>query len=323
MNAVLARHADLAARLARVVPAAEIELAAPLIARIEALKADQDAVVLAHNYQTPLVSAVAEFTGDSLAMAQYALRATAGTIVVCGVRFMAETVKLLCPDKRVLLSAEEAGCSLADSIGVEAVRAVRAACPGVPAVAYINTTAAVKAEVDVCCTSANAVRVVHALGARQVIMLPDQHLAGFVAEQCDIEVIAWAGQCEVHTRFDAADIRAFRRDTVVTVLAHPECPEPVRAEADFVGSTGAMAKFLAERRPPRAMLLTECAMADNVALQCPDINFVRPCNLCPHMKATTLERVRGALESPGTPIQIEPSLAARARRPIARMLEIG
>ena len=323
MNAVLARHADLASRLARVVPAAEIALAAPLIARIEALKADQDAVVLAHNYQTPLVSAVAEFTGDSLAMAQYALQATAGTIVVCGVRFMAETVKLLCPDKRVLLSAEEAGCSLADSIGVEAVRAVRAACPGVPAVAYINTTAAVKAEVDVCCTSANAVRVVRALGVPQVIMLPDQHLAGFVAEESGIEVIAWSGQCEVHTRFDAADIRAFRRDTAVTVLAHPECPEPVRAEADFVGSTGAMAKFLAERRPPRAMLLTECAMADNVALQCPDINFVRPCNLCPHMKATTLERVAGVLEGPGAPIEIEPSLAARARRPIARMLEIG
>lgn len=323
MNAHADPHTSLAARLAHVVPEAEIALAEPLIARIAALKAEHDALVLAHNYQTPLVSAVADFTGDSLAMAQYALEAPARTLVVCGVRFMAETVKLLCPDKCVLLSAAEAGCSLADSIDAEAVRAVRAACPGVPVVAYINTTAAVKAEVDVCCTSANAVRVVRALGAPRVIMLPDQHLAGFVAAESGVEVIAWGGQCEVHTRFNAADIRAFRLETAVTVLAHPECPEGVRAEADFVGSTGAMAHFLSERRPPRAMLLTECAMADNVAVQCPDIQFVRPCNLCPHMKATTLERVVQALEMLATPIEIDPALAARARRPIARMLEIG
>ena len=323
MNAHAHPYTELAARLAHVVPAAEIALAAPLIARIEALKAVHGALILAHNYQTPLVSAVADFTGDSLAMAQFALEAPARTLVVCGVRFMAETVKLLCPDKRVLLSAEEAGCSLADSIDAEAVRAVRAACPGVPAVAYINTSAAVKAEVDVCCTSANAVRVVRALGVPRVIMLPDQHLAGFVAQESGVEVVAWGGQCEVHTRFDAADIRAFRLDAAVTILAHPECPQAVRAEADFVGSTGAMAKFLSERRPPRAMLLTECAMADNVAVQCPDIQFVRPCNLCPHMKATTLERVVQALETLTVPIEIDPSLATRARRPIARMLEIG
>ena len=323
MNAALASHAELTARLERVVPAAEIALATPLLERIAALKAEHDAVVLAHNYQVPLVSAVAEFTGDSLAMAQYALDVQAHTIVVCGVRFMAETVKLLCPDKRVLLSAEEAGCSLADSIDAEAVRAVRAACPGVPVIAYINTTAAVKAEVDLCCTSANAVRVVQSLGVPRVIMLPDEHLAGFVARESGVEVIAWGGHCEVHTRFSPADIRGLRLDAEVTVLAHPECPEAVQAEADFVGSTGAMARFLTERRPPRAMLLTECAMADNVAVQCPEIDFVRPCNLCRHMKATTLERVADALERGAVAIEIDPQLAQRARRPIERMLQIG
>ncbi len=323
MNSVLDRHTSLATRLSRVVPEAEIALAAPLIEQIGALKAERDAVVVAHNYQVPLVSAgVADFTGDSLAMAQFALASPARTIVVCGVRFMAETVKLLCPDKRVLLPSSEAGCSLADSINAEAVRSIRACCPDVPAVAYVNTSAAVKAEVDICCTSANAVQVVRALAVPRVIMLPDQHLAGFVARETGVEVIAWGGQCEVHTRFRPADIRSYRASSGATVLAHPECPEDVQAEADFVGSTGAMAAYLRERRPPRAMLLTECAMADNVAMECPQITFLRPCNLCQYMKATTLERVAHALETLSEPIEIDPTLADRARRPLARMLEI-
>ena len=324
MNAVPNSDAALLARLSRVLPEPEILLAAPLIERIRALKAEQDAVVVAHNYQVPLVSAaVADFTGDSLAMAQFALGSRARTIVVCGVRFMAETVKLLCPERRVLLPASEAGCSLADSISAESVRHIRECCPGVPAVAYVNTTAAVKAEVDICCTSANAVRVVRSLGVPRVIMLPDQHLAGFVARETDVEVIAWGGQCEVHTAFSSADIRGYRASSQVAVLAHPECPADVQAEADFVGSTGAMAAYLNKHRPPRAMLLTECAMADNVALQCPEITFVRPCNLCRHMKATSLERVADSLERLGEQIDIDPALAERARVPIARMLEIG
>ena len=324
MNAVPDSHARLLARLSRVLPEAEITLAAPLIERIGALKGEHGATVVAHNYQVPLVSAaVADFTGDSLAMAQFALASPARTVVVCGVRFMAETVKLLCPDKRVLLAASEAGCSLAESISAEAVRDIRECCPGVPAVAYVNTSAAVKAEVDICCTSANAVRVVRSLAHPRVIMLPDQHLAGFVARETGVEVIAWGGQCEVHTRFKAADIRSYRSATGATVLAHPECPEEVQAEADFVGSTGAMAAFLRERRPPRAMLLTECAMADNVAMECPQITFLRPCNLCKHMKATTLERVAHSLETLTETIEIDPALAARARAPIARMLEVG
>jgi quinolinate synthase len=324
MNTVTERGAPLAARLARVVPAAEIALAAPLIERIQALKGERAAAVVAHNYQVPLVSAgVADFTGDSLAMAEFALASRARTIVVCGVRFMAETVKLLCPDKCVLLPASEAGCSLADSISAASVRAIRECLPGVPAVAYVNTSAAVKAEVDVCCTSANALSIVRALGVPRVILLPDQHLAGYVARETGIEVIAWGGECEVHTRFRAADIRSYRQSSGATVLAHPECPQEVRAEADFVGSTGAMAGYLRERRPPRVMLLTECAMADTIAMECPEITFLRPCNLCPHMKATTLERIGAALESLTEAIEIEPALAARARAPLARMLELA
>ena len=314
----------LVARLSHVVPAAEIELGLPLIEQILELKARLGAVVLAHNYQVPLITAaVADYTGDSLAMAQFAVNCDADTLVVCGVRFMAETVKLLCPEKRVLLPAQEAGCSLADSITPEDVRRVRESCPDAPVIAYVNTSAAVKAEVDICCTSANALRVVRSLAVPRVIMLPDQHLAGFVARETGVEVIAWGGQCEVHTRFKAADIRSYRAATGATVLAHPECPEEVQAEADFVGSTGAMAAFLRERRPPRAMLLTECAMADNIALDCPQITFLRPCNLCRHMKATTLERLAHALETLTETIEIAPALAERARAPIARMLAVG
>ncbi len=314
----------LEARLAHVVPPAEIALNLPLIEQILELKARHGAAVLAHNYQVPLItSAVADYTGDSLAMAQFAVRCEAETIVVCGVRFMAETVKLLCPDKRVLLPAEEAGCSLADSITAEDVRRVRERCPGVPVIAYVNTSAAVKAEVDICCTSANAVRVAESLGSERVIVLPDRHLAEFVARGTDLEVIAWNGECEVHTRFSPEDIRGYRVSTGATVLAHPECPAPVQAEADFVGSTAAMADYLLRRRPERALLLTECAMADNVSVQCPDITFLRPCNLCPHMKATTLERVAEALESGREPIHIDPALAGRARAPIERMLALG
>ena len=314
----------LSARLARVVPPAEIELSMPLMERIVALKRRRGAAVLAHNYQVPLIAAaLADFTGDSLAMARFAVECGAETLVVCGVRFMAETVKLLCPDQRVLLPSSEAGCSLADSITVEDVRRIRERCPGVPVIAYVNTSAAVKAEADICCTSANAARVARSLGSEQVIVLPDRHLAEFVARGTDLTVIAWHGECEVHTRFSPSDIRGYRVSSGATVLAHPECPAPVQAEADFVGSTAAMADYLRRRRPARALLLTECARADNVAVQCPDIAFLRPCNLCPHMKATTLERLAFSLEALTEEIHIDPLLAERARRPIERMLALG
>jgi quinolinate synthase len=313
---------ELEARLTRVMPDAEAALCLPLIEEIRELKARRGALIVAHNYQIPAITAgVADFTGDSLAMARYAAEAAAGTIVVCGVRFMAETAKLLNPTRTVLLPAADAGCSLADAITAADVRALRERHPGVPIVAYVNTTAAVKAEVDICCTSANAVAVVESLGAPRVIMLPDRYLAAFVAERVNCEIIVWQGACEVHERFSAEDLAPFLNSDVV-VLAHPECPEDVQHAADFVGSTTAMANYLTERRPQRALLLTECSMADNITINHPEIHFERPCNLCRYMKMITLEKVRDALRDGVTEIHIDPQTAARARRPLERMLAL-
>jgi quinolinate synthase len=314
--------ADLAGRLARVMPGAEAALCLPLVEEIRALKDATGAVIVAHNYQVPQITAgVADFTGDSLAMARFAAKTDAATIVVCGVRFMAETTRLLCPTRRVLLPAMDAGCSLADSITAADVRALRERHPGVPVVAYVNTTAAVKAEVDICCTSANAVAVVESLGAPRVIMLPDRYLAAYVASRVRCEIIPWDGACEVHERFTAADIAPFR-DSNVVVLAHPECPEDVQRAADFVGSTTAMSDYLIRTHPARALLLTECSMADNITVAHPGIHFERPCNLCPHMKRITLERVRDSLRDGTTEIHIAPEVAARARLPLERMLAL-
>lgn len=312
----------LMARLARVMPAVEAELCLPLIEEIRELKARRGALVVAHNYQVPAITAgVADFTGDSLAMARFGAGRAAGTIVVCGVRFMAETAKLLSPASTVLLPATDAGCSLADSVTAADVRALRSRHPDVPIVAYVNTTAAVKAEVDICCTSANAVEVVESLRAPRVIMLPDRYLASFVAERVGCEVIAWAGACEVHERFSADDLAPFL-DRGVVVLAHPECPEEVQHAADFVGSTTAMAQYLAQRRPARALLLTECSMADNITVEHPDIRFERPCNLCPHMKRVTLEKVRDVLRDGTNEVHLDADTAERARRPLERMLAL-
>ena len=313
---------DLTARLARVMPEPEASLYLPLIEEIRALKAASGAVVVAHNYQVPQITAgVADFTGDSLAMARYAAQTDAHTIVVCGVRFMAETTRLLCPTRRVLLPAMDAGCSLADSITAADVRALRAQYPGVPVVAYVNTTAAVKGEVDICCTSANAVEVVESLRAPRVIMLPDRFLAAFVATRVSCEIIPWAGACEVHERFTVEDIAPFLNSDVV-VLAHPECPEDVQKAASFVGSTTAMSDYLIRTSPRRALLLTECSMADNITVAHPGIRFERPCNLCPHMKRITLERVRDSLRDGTTEIHIDAALATRARLPLERMLAL-
>ena len=283
--------AALRTRLRHVVPEAEIELALPLIEEIRDLKVRHDAVIVAHNYQVPLISsAIADFTGDSLAMARYAARSKSRTIVVCGVEFMAETAKLLCPDQLVLLPSRTAGCSLAESITAQDVVELRRHHPGVPIVAYVNTSAAVKAEADICCTSANALEVTLSLSSPRVILVPDRHLAGHVARQCTVEVITWPGACEVHVRFSAEDIRGYRRALDAAVLAHPECTAEVQAQASFVGSTSAMVDYLKTVRPRRAMLLTECSMADNVSVACPDITFLRPCNLCRHMKSSRSNR---------------------------------
>jgi len=313
-------QSTLIARLERVMTTAEASLAVPWIEEIRDLKAERNAVIVAHNYQIPeITTGIADFTGDSLAMARFASSTAARTIVVCGVRFMAETAKLLSPERTVLLPAPDAGCSLAESVTAADVRELRSQYPRVPIVAYVNTTAAVKAEVDVCCTSGNAVEIVEALGSPRVIMLPDRYLASFVAERVACEIIAWPGACEVHERFTAEDIQPYL-DQRVAILAHPECPPDVQAAADFVGSTAAMIHYLDAKRPHRTLLLTECSMAANILMAHPELEFERPCNLCPHMKRVTLQRVRDSLRDLGPAVEIDPNIAERARQPLLRML---
>jgi quinolinate synthase len=311
-------------RVARVIPPFEWPAFAADIEAIEALKTSRDAVILAHNYQTPeIFHCVADFVGDSLALARQAAKVEAGTIVMAGVHFMAETAKLLNPDKTVLIPDLRAGCSLAESITAEDVRGLRRRFPGVPVVTYVNTSAAVKAESDVCCTSGNARRVVESLGAPRVIMLPDKYLAANVAKQTRVEIIPWDGACEVHERFTRADVRELREGHPgVVVLAHPECPPEVVDEADFAGSTAEMSAYVERRRPRQVVLLTECSMSDNVAVRHPEVDFVRPCNLCPHMKRITLANIRRALEENRHEVTIDPAIAAQARRAVERMVAL-
>jgi len=302
----------------------EWALARPLIDEIAALKKSRDAVVLAHNYMTPdLFHGVADIVGDSLQLALEAAKVEASTIVVAGVHFMAETAKLVNPGKSVLCPDLRAGCSLADSITPADVRLMRERYPGAPVVTYVNTSAAVKAESDICCTSSNAVRVVESLGVPRVIFLPDEYLAKYVATQTKVEIVAWKGHCEVHERFTGADLRAYRAgDASLVILAHPECPPDVLTEADYVGSTAGMIRYVDLQRPGRVVMITECSMSDNVAAQFPDVDFVRPCNLCPHMKRITLENVRDALRDGKYPIEIPADLAARARRAVDAMCAV-
>lgn len=288
------------------------------------LKKRRNAVILAHNYQTPeIFHGVADIVGDSLALAREAMKVEADVIVLAGVHFMAETAKLLNPSKTVLIPDRGAGCSLADSITPEDVRLLRQSYPGVPIVTYVNTSAAVKAESDICCTSGNAKAVVESLGVERVIMLPDEYLAKNIAAETDVKIITWTGHCEVHERFSAEEVRQLREDHPgVVVLAHPECPPEVVAEADFAGSTAAMSSYVATRRPPRVVLLTECSMSDNVAADYPELEFIRPCNLCPHMKRITLGNIRHALETMQHEVTIDPGIAARARLAVERMLAV-
>jgi quinolinate synthase len=319
--AALAPMSSTADRLRAVVP--DWVVHAPLVEAIQELKRRRNAIVLAHNYQTPeIFHGVADVTGDSLALAANPPETQADVIVMAGVHFMAETAKLLNPDKTVLIPDRQAGCSLAASVTADDVRLLRARHPGVPVVTYVNTSAAVKAESDVCCTSANAVEVVEALGVPRVIFLPDEFLGRYVAANTSVELILWQGHCEVHERFTADDVRSYRAvHPGVEVLAHPECPPDVLGEADFVGSTSGMIRYVGDRRPPRVVMITECSMSDNVAVEFPDVEFVRPCNLCPHMKQITLAKIRRSLETLQPEVTVEPSLAAAARRALERMLE--
>jgi quinolinate synthase len=312
-------------RVARVVPRMEWAVHAPYIAAINALKRDLNAVVLAHNYQTPeIFNCVADIVGDSLTLAREGAKTKADIIVMAGVHFMAETAKILSPEKTVLIPDAKAGCSLAESITAADVRLLRERYPGVPIVAYVNTSAEVKAEVDICCTSANAVQVVESLGAPTVICLPDEYLAQYVASQTKVKIIAWHGHCEVHERFTGREIKALRQGNEnLVVLAHPECPQDVLAEADFVGSTAGMSDYVGARRPKKVVLITECSMSDNVAVQYPDVEFVRPCNLCPHMKRITLPNILASLETMSIEVNVDPVIAFRARAAVERMLAVG
>jgi quinolinate synthase len=297
---------------------------APDVDAILALKRERNAVILAHNYQTPeIFHGVADIVGDSLALAREAMKTNAEVIVLAGVHFMAETAKLLNPGRTVLIPDLRAGCSLAESITAADVRLLRQRWPGVPVVTYVNTSAAVKAESDICCTSGNAKKVVESLGVPKVIMLPDEYLAQNIANETRVEIVTWAGHCEVHERFSAADIRQLRLGHPgIVVLAHPECPPEVVAEADFAGSTAAMADYVSREQPRRVVLMTECSMSDNIAALNPGIDFVRPCNLCPHMKRITLPKIRRALETMQHEVTIDPAVAAAARRAVERMLAI-
>lgn len=321
---VITRTAPLYERVRHVIPPVEWPDFAEDIDAILALKRRRNAVVLAHNYQTPeIFNCVADIVGDSLALARQAMRVDAAVIVLAGVHFMAETAKLLNPAKTVLIPDLAAGCSLAESITAADVRLLRVRYPGVPIVTYVNTSAEVKAESDICCTSGNARRVVESLGVPQVIMLPDEYLARNVAAETGVKIITWTGHCEVHERFSAREVRQLRADYPgVIVLAHPECPPEVVAEADFAGSTAAMSDYVEQRQPPRVVLLTECSMSDNVAVRHPDISFVRPCNLCPHMKRITLGNIRQALEDMRHEVTIDPAVAVPARRAVERMLAL-
>jgi quinolinate synthase len=326
---VAAATAPLYARVASVVPEIEWPTFAPYVEAINRLKKQRNAVVLAHNYMTPeIFHCVADFVGDSLALAREAAKTDAQVIVQAGVHFMAETSKILSPEKIVLIPDMRAGCSLAASITGADVRLLKQKYPGLPVVTYVNTSADVKAESDVCCTSSNAKDVVEEIarefGVDTVIMIPDKYLAQNVANQTGVKVITWEGACEVHERFSANDIRSYREaNPGVIVLSHPECPPEVVAASDFAGSTAAMISYVGDKRPKKVVMVTECSMSDNVSVEYPDVEFVRPCNLCPHMKRITLPKILHSLETMTTEVLVDPAIAIRARAAVERMLAVG
>jgi len=324
-NEEIAREtAHLYARIKDVVPSVEWPFFAPYVKAINALKKERNAVILAHNYQTPeIYNCVADHVGDSLQLARDATKVDADIIVQCGVHFMAETSKILNPDKTVLIPDSRAGCSLASSITGADVRVLRERYPGVPVVAYVNTSADVKAEVDICCTSANALQVVESLGSDTVIFLPDRYLANYVASQTKVKIIAWKGACEVHERFTADELRLYRdSDPSIQIIAHPECPPDVLAEADYTGSTSGMIDWVRKHHPKRVVMVTECSMADNVQAELPDVDFNRPCNLCPHMKRITLPKILDSLLNMQEEVVVDPLIAEKARRSVKRMIHL-
>ena len=309
-------------KVAKVIPEIEWPFHAPYIDSINKLKKEKNAVILAHNYMTPeIYHCVADIVGDSLKLAREAANTTADTILMCGVYFMAETAKLMSPNKTVLIPDPKAGCSLAESITGKDVRLLKEKYPGVPVVTYVNTSADVKAETDICCTSSNAVEIIESLGVDRVIFLPDEYLAKNVAKQTKVKIISWHGTCIVHEKFTAEEIREYRKDNPgITILAHPECPPEVIAEVDFTGSTSKMSNYVKEKQPSKVLMVTECSMSDNVSVENPNVEFVRPCNLCPHMKRITLPGILQSLMLNTYEVKIPNDIMERARRPIERMV---
>ena len=312
-------------KVSKLIPEVEWAFHAPLIHKINKLKKEKNAVVLAHNYQTPeIFYGIADIAADSLALAVEAEKTNADIIVMCGVHFMAETAKLMNPNKKVLLPDMGAGCSLASSITGKDVRMLKEKYPGIPVVTYVNTSAEVKAESDVCCTSANAVKVVESLGVDKVIFLPDHYLANYVQKNTKVKIISWQGTCIVHEKFTGKEIEDIRKENPdIKVIAHPECPPDVISASDFAGSTSNMVKYVKEKQPKKVLLVTECSMSDNVQIENPNVQFIKPCNLCPHMKKITLNKIFDCLKNETNEIKIGNNIAAMARKSVQRMAAIG
>ncbi len=312
-------------KVSKLIPEVEWAFHAPLIHKINKLKKEKNAVVLAHNYQTPeIFYGIADIAADSLALAVEAEKTNADIIVMCGVHFMAETAKLMNPNKKVLLPDMGAGCSLASSITGKDVRMLKEKYPGVPVVSYVNTSAEVKAESDVCCTSANAVKVVESLGVDKVIFLPDHYLANYVQKNTKVKIISWQGTCIVHEKFTGKEVEDIRKENPdIKVIAHPECPPDVISASDFAGSTSNMVKYVKEKQPKKVLLVTECSMSDNVQIENPNVQFIKPCNLCPHMKKITLNKIFDCLKNETNEIKIGNNIAAMARKSVQRMAAIG
>ena len=312
-------------KISRVLPEIEWSIHAPYIHKINKLKKEKNAVILAHNYQTPeLYHGVADFSADSLALAIKASKTPANIIVMAGVHFMAETAKLMSPKKKVLLPDMKAGCSLSSSITAKDVRFLKAKYPGVPVVSYVNTSAEVKAETDICCTSANAVKIVKSLGVKKVIFLPDDYLAKYVASQIDVEIISWKGICIVHDQFNEKEINDVRKNNPgIKIIAHPECPPDVIKASDFAGSTSGMIKYVKDNQPKKVMMVTECSMSDNIQVENPNVEFIIPCNLCPHMKRITLPKIVDCLENETGEIVMDEETINKARISVEKMATIG
>ncbi len=317
---------DIYARMSRVVTPADWIIYAPYVKAINDLKAKRNAVILGHNYMTPeIYHGISDFGGDSLQLAIKATEVEADVIVQCGVHFMAETSKILSPSKTVLMPDMDAGCSLAESITAEGVEEMRRRYPGAPVVTYVNTTAEVKAASDICCTSSNAAQIVAALDADTIIMTPDQYLAQNIARDVPQKnIVWWEGSCIVHEQYSAQDLRDFREWNPGTrLIAHPECPPDVCDEADYSGSTSGIIKYVTDEKPEKALLITECSMASNIADQLPEVDFVGPCNMCPYMKKITLEKVLYSLDTMTGQIEVDPTVAEKARQAVERMIDLS